>query len=73
MVTLLAQQKLQMSGNIATSNVCPHHTMRHGKAFVDWHSVRHTVTGVKYNASRAASGVTNKETLNTAFDETQQL
>jgi hypothetical protein len=69
MVTLLAQEQLQMPGNIATSNVCPHHTMRHSKAFVDRHSMCHAVTSIKYDASCTTGGVTNYAASNTK-DET---
>lgn len=35
-MTLLAQQQLQVASYVTASNVGPHYAVRHCKAFIDW-------------------------------------
>ena len=56
-VALLAEQQLQVAGDVPARDVHPHDAVWHGEALVDGHSVCYAITGVEHHACRATSGV----------------
>ena len=56
-VSLLAQQQLEVARDVTPGDVRPHDAVWHGEPLVDGHRVSHAVTRVQHHARRATRRV----------------